>query len=138
MALVLGLALAYIFLAGGRNLEGLDTLRDDAAPLDMLGAEMLPDPTNAGYFRRRFAEEDVWALQRALNRIRPELWKRGLSGAERRVARIDADGTIVPTTSVPRSPTPAGPPGQATSSGVMLPSARYTASAPASETFEAQ
>lgn len=92
------LAIAYNFLAGGRNLENMEAMRNDAALLDMLGAQMLPDPTTAGDFLRRFDDDAVWELQRVFNQMRVGLWGSGLSANDRRVARIDADGTIVETT----------------------------------------
>jgi len=63
-----------------------------------LGAELIPDPTTAGDFCRRFTEIDVATLMEAINAVRPRLWQgrgRDLLGP---VAYLDADGTIAPTT----------------------------------------
>ena len=63
-----------------------------------MGAELIPDPTTAGDFCRRFTEIDVATLMEAINAVRPRLWQgrgRDLLGP---VAYLDADGTIAPTT----------------------------------------
>jgi nucleoside-diphosphate-sugar epimerase len=65
--------------------------------MDALGAERIPDPTTAGDFTRRFSEDDVCDLLEAVNSIRPKLWKRRLSKAERKEALVDIDGTHAPT-----------------------------------------
>jgi hypothetical protein len=62
-----------------------------------LGTELIPDPTTAGDFCRRFAEADVAELMERVNAVRPKLWTgrgRELFGP---VAFLDVDGTIAPT-----------------------------------------
>ena len=61
------LAVAYNILAGGTCLEDLETLRQDEAFLDALGAKRIPDPTTAGDFCRRFDEPSIrrWWPRRA-------------------------------------------------------------------------
>lgn len=92
------LNLAYNVMTGGTRLEDLERLRHDAAYLDTLGCERVPDPTTAGDFLRRFAVEDVQALMGVCNEARVRVWKKGLARREKRLALIDADGTIAPTT----------------------------------------
>jgi hypothetical protein len=53
------LNLAYNVLTGGTRLEDIERLRHDVAYMNALGAELIPDPTTAGDFCRRFAEADV-------------------------------------------------------------------------------
>jgi hypothetical protein len=48
------LNIAYNVLCGGDCLQDLETLRNDEAYLDALGASRVPDPTTAGDFCRRF------------------------------------------------------------------------------------
>jgi hypothetical protein len=48
------LNLAYNALCGGTRLEDIERLRHDSAYMDALGAELIPDPTTAGDFCRRF------------------------------------------------------------------------------------
>ena len=92
------LSIAYNAMCGGQRLEDIELLRNDEAFLDMLGAEAIPDPTTSGDFCRRFEVPHIEALHAAVNGTRLEVWKRsGLSQREA-TARIDADGTIVPTT----------------------------------------
>jgi hypothetical protein len=90
------LNLAYVMLAGGSKIEDLELLREDEAYMDLLGAARVPDPTTAGDFLRRFSALDVIALMDAVNGIRAGLWKRQPRGF-RRLAVIDADGTVTPT-----------------------------------------
>ena len=65
--------------------------------LDALGADSLPDPTTAGDFCRRFDEAHIEALMDAINPTRLEVWQR-CPGLVEETARVDGDGTLVPTT----------------------------------------
>jgi len=58
---------------------------------------MLPDPTTAGDFCRRFDRDDIEALMDAINETRLEVWKTQPDLLQQ-TACIDADGTQVPTT----------------------------------------
>lgn len=91
------LNLAYNVLCGGTRLEDLERLRSNEAYLNTLGCDRVPDPTTAGDFLRRFAEDHVMDLMSATNTARVKVWKK-LSRKERALALIDADGTIAPTT----------------------------------------
>lgn len=91
------LNLVYNILAGGTCLEDIEKLRRDEAYLNALGAERIPDPTTAGDFLRRFTSDLLLDLARAIHEVRPEVW-RHLPPARRRLARIDADGTLNATT----------------------------------------
>jgi hypothetical protein len=91
------LNLAYNVLCGGTRLEDIEHLRHDTAYMNALGAELIPDPTTAGDFCRRFDEEDVTQLMESINAVRPKLWRgrgRHLLGP---VTYIDVDGTIAST-----------------------------------------
>jgi hypothetical protein len=91
------LNLAYNVMCGGTRLEDIERLRHDTAYMNALGADLIPDPTTAGDFCRRFAEEDVHTLMECINDVRPKLWRsrgRDLLGP---ITYIDADGTITPT-----------------------------------------
>jgi Transposase DDE domain group 1 len=91
------LNLAYNVLCGGVRLEDIERLRHDTAYMNALGADLIPDPTTAGDFCRRFTAADVETLMDAINSVRPKLW--GGRGKELLgpVAFIDTDGTIAPT-----------------------------------------
>jgi hypothetical protein len=91
------LNIAYNTLSGGICLDDIELRRNDEAYMDALGAERIPDPTTAGDFTRRFSEDDVCDLLEAVNSIRPKIWKRRLSKAERKEALMDIDGTHAPT-----------------------------------------
>ena len=91
------LNIAYNLLCGGTRLEDLGGLRHNVAYMDALDAELIPSPTAAGDFTRRFAEADVIELMECVNAVRPRLWRgrgRELLGA---VAYVDVDGTLAPT-----------------------------------------
>jgi hypothetical protein len=91
------LNLAYNVLCGGTRLEDIERLRHDTAYMNALGADLIPDPTTAGDFCRRFAAQDVICLMECINAVRPALWhKRGraLLGS---MTYLDVDGTMVPT-----------------------------------------
>jgi len=91
------LNMAYNVLCGGTRLEDIERLRHDSAFMNALGAELIPDPTTAGDFCRRFSPADVVTLMEAINAVRPTLWAgrgRELLGP---VAYVDIDGTIAPT-----------------------------------------
>ena len=45
--------------------------------MDALGAEVIPSPTAAGDFTRRFGKADVIELQECINAVRPRLWRPG-------------------------------------------------------------
>jgi hypothetical protein len=91
------LNLAYNVLCGGTRLEDIERLRHDTAYMNALGADLVPDPTTAGDFCRRFSEQDVVELMDRINTVRSRVWRargRDLLGP---VAFIDADGTHAPT-----------------------------------------
>jgi hypothetical protein len=83
-------------LAGGRRLEHLERLRNDAVYLDALGAVRIPDPTTAGDFCRRFQEADVLTLMETINKARLRVWAQQPADFFRE-AIVDVDGTIVGT-----------------------------------------
>jgi len=92
------LNIAYNVLCGGTRLEDLELRRGDLAYLNALDAELLPDPTTAGDFCRRFRDQDqVTALQEAINAVRPQLWRGRAQALLSPIAYLDIDGTIVPT-----------------------------------------
>ena len=91
------LNLAYNVACGGTRLEDIERLRHDTAYMNALGADLIPDPTTAGDFCRRFGEEDIVTLMDVINTVRSKLWTtrgRQLLGP---VAYLDIDGTITPT-----------------------------------------
>jgi hypothetical protein len=61
-------------VCGGTRLEDIERLRHDTAYMNALGADLIPDPTTAGDFCRRFTEDDVVELMERINAVRPQLW----------------------------------------------------------------
>lgn len=92
------LNIAYNVVVGGHVLEDIEVRRNDAAFLNALGARAVPDPTTAGDFCRRFDENAIWSLMNAINATRREVWQRSDRDFSQETARIDADGSLVPTT----------------------------------------
>ena len=89
---------AYNMICGGKVLEDIELRRNDEVYLDALGTESIPDPTTAGDFCRRFSAGHIEILQEVINESRLNVWKRQGEDFFNEVARIDADGTLVPTT----------------------------------------
>jgi hypothetical protein len=89
------LNIALNLLCGGNVLEDIELRRNDSVFLDALGARAIPHPATAGDFVRRFDEAAVWRLMHIFNEVRTGVWQRGR--VARGTARIDADGSIVPT-----------------------------------------
>ena len=92
------LNIAYNALCGGHVLDDIEVRRNDVAFLDALGARTIPDPTTAGDFCRRFTVEHVEALMDIVNDVRVGVWQQQPAAFFEETARIDADGSIVPTT----------------------------------------
>jgi Transposase DDE domain group 1 len=92
------LNIAYNVLCGGERLEDIELRRKDRVMLDALGTPSLPDPTTAGDFCRRFGRESIDGLTDAINETRLRVWAKQPETFRAETARIDADGTIVPTT----------------------------------------
>lgn len=91
------LNIAYNALCGGRTLDDIELRRNDRVFLDGLNTQSIPDPTTAGDFCRRFDTPVIAALQAAINEARLAVWKR-CPTLTVQTARVDGDGTIVPTT----------------------------------------
>lgn len=91
------LNMAYNVMCGGTRLEDIERLRHDTAYMNALGADLIPDPTTAGDFTRRFTEEDVETLMDSINSVRPQLWQGRGAELLGPTAYLDVDGTIAPT-----------------------------------------
>jgi hypothetical protein len=96
------LNLAYNVMCGGTRLEDIERLRHDTAYMDALGADLIPDPTTAGDFCRRFAETDVVELMEAINAVRPQLRTGRGQDLLGPISYLDVDGTIVGTAGAAR------------------------------------
>jgi Transposase DDE domain group 1 len=87
---------AYNALCDGTCLDDIELRRNDEVFLDALAAQRIPDPTTAGDFCRRFAPEHVQLLQDIFNEVRLRVWAKQPAEFFQQ-ARIDLDGTLVPT-----------------------------------------
>ena len=91
------LNIAYNILLGGTCLEDIELRRNDEVYLNALGAVSIPDPTTAGDFCRRFANNDLEILMEVINRTRLGVWRRQTDSFFEE-AIVEADGTMAPTT----------------------------------------
>ncbi len=91
------LNIVYNVIAGGTRLEDIELQRQSEAWLDALGAEIIPDPTTAGDFLRRFTEEDIIELMEATNRTRKKAWNKQPRSFFKK-AILNVDGLIAETT----------------------------------------
>lgn len=91
------LNIAYNILSGGTCLEDIELRRNDEAYLNALGAQIIPDPTTAGDYLRRFDQKDIILLMDIVNDIRRHIWLRQ-SLQFKKEAILNVDGTITPTT----------------------------------------
>ena len=92
------LNIAYNVLCGGERLEDIELRRKDRVMLDALGTASLPDPTTAGDFCRRFDDRSIHGLMDGMNKTRLKVWAQQPATFLDETARIDADGSIIPTT----------------------------------------
>ena len=92
------LNITYNVMCGGSVLDDIEVRRNDPAFLDALGARMIPDPTTAGDFCRRFESNDIELLMDVVNDVRLGIWQQQPREFFEETARIDADGTLVETT----------------------------------------
>jgi len=90
------LNIAYNILAGGTCLQDIAVQRTQESFMDALGAQVIPAPSTAGDFCRRFAAADIETLMDAINEVRLGVWKRQPVEFFQQ-AVIDADGTLAPT-----------------------------------------
>ena len=70
------LNMAYNVLSGGTCLQDIELLRNDDAWLNAIGAEIIPYPTTAGDFLRRFDEKQICQLMEVKNGIRKKIWEK--------------------------------------------------------------
>ncbi len=92
------LNIAYNILCGGQVLDDIKLRRNNEAFLDALGTESIPDATTEGDYCRRYEENHIEALMDAINESRLKVWQQQPASFTEQTARIDADGSLVPTT----------------------------------------
>jgi Transposase DDE domain group 1 len=91
------LNIVYNVLAGGEGFEDIELLRQDEGWMDAIGAEIIPDPTTAGDFVRRFSVEEVMTLMEVINETRTKVWDVQPREFFKK-AILNVDGTIAETT----------------------------------------
>lgn len=83
----------YNLLCGGTCIEDIANLQNSEAVKRMLGTDVIPDPTTAGDFLRRFKEGDLEGFQRAIDAARVRVWKK-MPRELRERATIDLDSHV--------------------------------------------
>lgn len=91
------LNIAFNAMCDGQTLDDIELRRNDAAFLNALQAEAIPDPTTAGDFCRRFKEGHIQNLMAAIDEARLNVWAQQGSELTAQPAVIEADGSIVGT-----------------------------------------
>jgi len=89
--------MAYNVFAGGTCLQDIELLRNNEARLNALEAKIIPEPTTAGDFLRRFSPEDIVTLLDVKNTIRKKIWEKQPQNFKES-AIINIDGAISETT----------------------------------------
>lgn len=84
----------YNLFVGGDCIEDIAELQNSDAVCRVLGAGRLPDPTTAGDFLRRFAQQDVDALDRVTDQMHLETWKRRYGRKKQPLAIVDIDSHV--------------------------------------------
>ena len=86
----------YNLYAGGTCIEDIADLQTSEPIRRILGADRIPDPTTAGDFLRRFADDALRSLTQVLDRAQEQVWKRRYG--KKKVARaiIDLDSCVRP------------------------------------------
>lgn len=92
------LNIAFNAMCGGRTLDDIELRRNDAAFLNAVQAEAIPDPTTAGDFCRRFKEAHIHNLMAAIDEARLHVWAQQGEELTTQTAVIEGDGSIVGTT----------------------------------------
>ena len=88
--------LVLMLQAGGRHLEDLRELEREAALMDLIGRDRIPDPDSAGDWLRRMGDPHSGeAGLLGLGRVRDEINRRILRRDGRAEYTLDADATLL-------------------------------------------
>ena len=85
---------AYNLYIGGTCLEDLANLQGSEAVRRLLGACRLPDPTTAGDFLRRFGQQELDALDEAIDEAQDRVWRRRFGRRRQPLAIVDLDSHV--------------------------------------------
>lgn len=88
------LAHVYNLFVGGDNIEDIADLQHSEAVCRLLGAGRLPDPTTAGDFLRRFAQEDIDALDRVTDEMHRKAWGARYGRKKQALGIVDIDSHV--------------------------------------------
>ncbi len=86
----------YNLYAGGTCIEDIADLQTSEPVRRILGADRIPDPTTAGDFLRRFDDDALRSLDRAIDHAQEKVWKRRYGKKKAARAIIDLDSCVRP------------------------------------------
>jgi len=85
---------AYNLFVGGSCLEDIAQLQTSEPVRRLLGARRIPDPTTAGDFLRRFGEDELYALDAAIDQVQGRAWRLAHGKRKRAVGLVDMDSHV--------------------------------------------
>lgn len=85
---------AYNLFAGGSAIEDIADLQQSEPVRRILGAPRIPDPTTAGDFLRRFDEDQIKALDQAIDKAHERAWSRWKQRGRRSLGIVDLDSHV--------------------------------------------
>jgi hypothetical protein len=84
----------YNLFVGGTCLEDIANLQCSEPVRRLLGAERIPDPTTAGDFLRRFEQDDLAALDGAIDEAQRRVWRLRYGRRKQELALVDLDSHV--------------------------------------------
>jgi len=84
----------YNLFVGGTAIEDIADLQVSEPVRRILGAQQIPDPTTAGDFLRRFDEQSVANLDRAIDEVQRRAWKKQRARKKGSIGLVDLDSHV--------------------------------------------
>lgn len=84
----------YNLFVGGSAIEDIADLQQSEPVKAMLGADLVPDPTTAGDFLRRFDQASVDGLDIAIDDAQQQVWKRRYGRRKQALGVVDLDSHV--------------------------------------------
>lgn len=84
----------YNLFVGGAAIEDIADLQQSEPVKAMLGATLVPDPSTAGDFLRRFDEGALDALDLAIDDAQQQVWRRRYGRRKQKLGVIDLDSHV--------------------------------------------
>lgn len=85
---------AYNLFVGGTAIEDIADLQVSEPVRRILGAQQIPDPTTAGDFLRRFDQQSIANLDRAIDEVQRRAWKKQRARKKGSIGLVDLDSHV--------------------------------------------